>query len=107
MLSTKKVLALLDEKDKAHAAERLEREQAHEAERQEWAEERRSLLDRIQQPEIRQFAVDPDYQDPEPPATDALAYSQVGQIVPDHIQIGDVPDQDELEKVGTIIGMEP
>jgi hypothetical protein len=92
-MRTDRVLALLDEKDKAHAQER-----------QEWAEERRSLLDRIQAPEVRQFVVDPDQVDAPQPFDDAAAMAWVGQVVPDGVNAGQ-NDLDDIE-AGSIIGTE-
>jgi hypothetical protein len=103
-MRTDKVLALLDEKDKAHAQERAEREQAHNEERQAWAVERRSLLDRIQQPEIRQVVADPQYIDPPQPFEDGEEMARVGGVFYDPPPSNQ--DQAEIDKVGTIIGME-
>ena len=95
-MRTDKVLTLLAEQHKAHAEER-----------QEWAQERRSLLDRIQAPEIRQVALDSEYVDPVQPFEDGVEMARVGQVLYDpFVRLVSAADQAELDKVGTIIGME-
>jgi hypothetical protein len=64
-------------------------------------DERRSLLDRIQHPERQQVvAADPStYEAPE--ATDAAELAQVGQIVPEFVNVGS--HDDAIGLVGQIL----
>ena len=55
-------------------------------EREAWATERQSLLDRIQFPEIRQIT--PSEPVIHEPPKDEAELAQVGQIVPEFIQVG-------------------
>ena len=55
-------------------------------EREAWAQERQSLLDRIQFPETRQVTPGPVIEH-EPPKDEA-ELAHIGQIVPDFVQVG-------------------
>lgn len=48
--------------------------------------ERRSLLDRIQHPTVRQ--VEPAEYEPPPPARDAAEFAHIGGVVPDNVHVG-------------------
>ena len=56
-------------------------------EREQWAQERRELLNRIARPEILQFPPTADTTPPEP--TDAAEMQWVGLEVPDFVKVGD------------------
>lgn len=59
-------------------------------ERQEWTEERRELLSRIQRPDL--IPVRPvEHEDPEPPK-DSAELAFVGQEVPEFVQVGHVEE---------------
>jgi len=64
------------------------------------ADERASLLDRIQHPERVQVQGTPDgYEPPEPPP-DAAELAYIGQEVPDFVSVGTAPTAQELDYIG-------
>jgi hypothetical protein len=78
------------------AIRRLQEEQAAErrlflehiaAQRKEIADERRSLMDRIQHPDRIQVIPSADYRPPKPPRDEA-ELAHVGQMVPEFVQVG-------------------
>lgn len=65
----------------------LFREREARREREAWESERAKLLDRIQHPEVRQVEADIEYEEHVPPK-DSAELAQVGQIVPEFVQVG-------------------
>ncbi len=63
------------------------REREIRREREAWETERQNLLDRIQHPAIRHTATVEDWEHEEPPR-DLAELAQVGQVVPEFVDVG-------------------